>query len=59
MLIKMCIRDRRLKEEGVELIVLAGYLAILSDELVSLYENRIINIHPSLIPAFCLSLIHI
>ena len=44
---------RALKEEGVELIVLAGYLAILSDELTELYQNRIINIHPSLIPAFC------
>ena len=53
-----CIKDdqlliQRLKEEGVELIVLAGYLAILSDELTELYQNRIINIHPSLIPAFC------
>lgn len=34
-------------------IVLAGYLAILSDELTALYHNKIMNIHPSLIPAFC------
>ena len=44
---------QRLKEEGVELIVLAGYLAIVSEELINLYENKIINIHPSLIPSFC------
>lgn len=44
---------RRLSEENVELIVLAGYLAIVSEKLINLYENRIINIHPSLIPSFC------
>lgn len=44
---------QRLKEEGIELIVLAGYLAIVSEELIKLYENKIINIHPSLIPSFC------
>lgn len=53
-----CIKDdqlliQRLKEEGVDFIVLAGYLAILSDELTTLYHNKIINIHPSLIPSFC------
>ena len=42
-----------LKECSAELIVLAGYLSVLSAELVKNYENRIINIHPSLIPAFC------
>ena len=44
---------QRLKEEKIDLIVLAGYLAIISPELVSLYKDRIINIHPSLIPSFC------
>lgn len=44
---------KRLEEEKIELIVLAGYLSIVSDRLVSLYENRIINIHPALIPSFC------
>ena len=44
---------QRLKEEKIELIVLAGYLAIVSERLINLYENKIINIHPSLIPAFC------
>lgn len=42
-----------LREEGVELIVLAGFLKILSKEFIAAYENRIINIHPSLIPSFC------
>lgn len=53
-----CIKDedvliQRLQELGVELIVLAGYLAIVSERLISLYPHRIMNIHPSLIPAFC------
>lgn len=38
---------------GVDLIVLAGYLVILPPQLVAAYKNRIINIHPSLIPSFC------
>ena len=42
-----------LREEGVELIVLAGFLKILSREFIRNYENRIINIHPSPIPSFC------
>ena len=53
-----CIKEQniiilRLIEEEFDLIVLAGYLAIISEELVSLYKDRIINIHPSLIPSFC------
>lgn len=44
---------KRLEEEKIDLIVLAGYLAIISDRLIDLYKNKIINIHPSLIPAFC------
>lgn len=36
-----------------DFIVLAGFLSILSSELVKAYENRIINIHPALIPSFC------
>ncbi|NLY76594.1 MAG: phosphoribosylglycinamide formyltransferase [Tissierellia bacterium] len=47
---------RRLMEEfkkrDVELIVLAGFMRILSEEFVQAYRNRIINIHPSLIPSF-------
>lgn len=42
-----------LKENDIELIVLAGYLSILSKDFTKLYENRIINVHPSLIPSFC------
>ncbi len=42
-----------LMEKKVDLVVLAGYLAILSDSFVKTFENRIMNIHPSLIPAFC------
>ena len=38
---------------GAELIVLAGFLLVLPPALVKKYENRIINIHPSLIPSFC------
>lgn len=37
----------------VDLIVLAGFLSILDGEILSEFDNRIINIHPSLIPAFC------
>ena len=44
---------KRLAEEKVDLIVLAGYLAIVSSKLIDIYENKIINIHPSLIPSFC------
>lgn len=41
------------REEGIELVVLAGFLKILSPTFINAYENRIINIHPSLIPSFC------
>lgn len=42
-----------LEERGIELIVLAGFLNILSDSFVRRYDHRIVNIHPSLIPSFC------
>lgn len=42
-----------LKNRGVNLVVLAGYLKILSDKFIETYPNKIINIHPSLIPSFC------
>lgn len=42
-----------MKEMQVDVIVLAGYLAILGGELLKEYDGRIINIHPSLIPSFC------
>lgn len=44
---------RIFREEGIEMIVLAGFLKILSKEFIKAYEDRIINIHPSLIPSFC------
>lgn len=42
-----------LAEYGIELIVLAGFMSILSENFTSAYPKRIINIHPSLIPSFC------
>ncbi|NCB42531.1 MAG: phosphoribosylglycinamide formyltransferase [Clostridia bacterium] len=42
-----------LEEENIELIVLAGFLCILTEEFVARYPQRIINVHPALIPAFC------
>lgn len=42
-----------LTETGAELLVLAGFLAILGEDFVKRYPERIINIHPSLIPSFC------
>jgi len=43
----------KLREHEVELVALAGYLRITSDEFVDAFEGRIMNIHPSLIPSFC------
>ncbi len=43
----------RLEAAGIDLIVLAGFLTIISETVVSRFENRIINVHPSLIPSFC------
>lgn len=40
-------------DRGIDLVVLAGYLVILPPQLIAAYKNRIINIHPSLIPSFC------
>lgn len=42
-----------LKDNKIELIVLAGFMCILSENFTSMYKDRIINIHPSLIPSFC------
>ena len=44
---------RTLKDAGVDLIVLAGYLVAIPEMLVKEFPNKIINIHPSLIPSFC------
>lgn len=42
-----------LEEEKIEVIVLAGFMSILSADFVKRYPDRIINVHPSLIPSFC------
>ncbi|MBQ6562637.1 MAG: phosphoribosylglycinamide formyltransferase [Clostridiales bacterium] len=44
---------RILEENGIDLIILAGFLAILSRDFTDRWAGRIINIHPSLIPSFC------
>ncbi len=41
------------QESGADLVVLAGFLCVIPDQMVEAYENRIVNIHASLIPAFC------
>lgn len=42
-----------LEENGIEMIVLAGFMRILGEKFVKRYPDRIINVHPSLIPSFC------
>lgn len=42
-----------LADHGVELIVLAGFMSILSEDFTSRWPRRILNVHPSLIPSFC------
>ena len=42
-----------LEENGIELIILAGFMCILSESFTSKYPKRIINVHPSIIPSFC------
>lgn len=41
------------EEFGIDLIVMAGFMSILTEDFTSRYPNRIINVHPSLIPSFC------
>ena len=42
-----------LREHQIDMVVLAGFLSILPDEVVDAYEGRMLNVHPSLIPSFC------
>lgn len=43
---------RQLKKENIKLIVLAGFMRMLGTELLSVYKNKVINIHPALLPSF-------
>ena len=45
--------EELLEKHGAELIILAGFMSILSKDFVSRWDRRIINVHPSLIPSFC------
>jgi len=42
-----------LSEENIALVVLAGFLSVLGTQVLKKYENKIINVHPALIPSFC------
>ncbi len=42
-----------LSEEKIDLIVLAGFLSVIGTQVLKKYENKIINVHPALIPSFC------
>ena len=43
----------KLEEKSIDIIVLAGFMHILSGEIIKKYENKILNVHPALIPSFC------
>lgn len=45
--------SEKIRENDIDLIVLAGFMSILSKSFTDKYQNRIINVHPSLIPSFC------
>ncbi|MEE0800923.1 MAG: phosphoribosylglycinamide formyltransferase [Gemmiger sp.] len=42
-----------LQSHGIDLVVLAGFLSVLGPSVIAAYPNRILNVHPSLIPSFC------
>ncbi|MBR3146650.1 MAG: phosphoribosylglycinamide formyltransferase [Eubacterium sp.] len=44
---------KQLQSHGIELVILAGFMTILSKEVIRHYPDRIINVHPALIPSFC------
>ena len=44
---------KQLKDLDIDLVVMAGFMTIVTEELFQTYENAVINIHPSLIPSFC------
>ena len=45
--------EKELTDRGIDLVVLAGYLVVVPENVICSFPNRIINIHPSLIPSFC------
>ncbi|MEE1229169.1 MAG: phosphoribosylglycinamide formyltransferase [Lachnospiraceae bacterium] len=45
--------EKELTDRGIDLVVLAGYLVVVPENVIRAFPNRIINIHPSLIPSFC------
>ena len=45
--------EKALSEEKIDLVVLAGFLSILGEKVLNKFANRIINVHPALIPSFC------
>ena len=45
--------DRLLREKAIDLVILAGFMSILSGEFTAKWPKRIINVHPALIPSFC------
>lgn len=44
---------KQMQDNDVDLVVMAGFMVVLGSQFIKAYENRIINIHPSLIPSFC------
>ena len=44
---------KTLKDHNIDLVVLAGFLSVLGEKVIAAYRNKIINVHPSLIPSFC------
>ncbi len=44
---------QKLREYNIELVILAGFMTILSADFIAAYRDRILNVHPSLIPSFC------
>jgi len=45
--------EKELTENKIDLVVLAGYLSVVGPKVIKSFENKIINVHPSLIPSFC------
>ena len=43
----------KMKFYNIDLIILAGFMSVLSEYFIKIYENKIVNVHPALIPAFC------